>query len=115
MGMARWLSRVAAVAVIASVAACDSRGQFQEAEDAVRAQLRDPGSAQFRNEHTCGDTQDVMGEVDAKNGYGGYAGFKSFVYAKGEVAFEPDTVKYLRVLGYCTDDEGPPGNASTSG
>jgi hypothetical protein len=110
MGMARWLACVVVVVVASGVAACDSHGQFREAEDAVKAELRDPGSAQFRKEHTCGDTQDVTGEVDAKNGYGGYFGYQTYVYAKGETALDTDTAKFIRLLGYCTADESAPAN-----
>lgn len=48
---------------------------------AVLAELRDPSSAQFRNvrriQHENGTTQ-FCGEVNARNGFGGMAGFKRF-------------------------------------
>jgi hypothetical protein len=48
---------------------------------AVLSKLRDPDSAQFRNvrhiRHENGTTQ-FCGEVNARNGYGGMAGFKRF-------------------------------------
>ena len=43
-------------------------------------QLNDPESAQFRNLELAGDA--VCGEVNAKNGFGGYVGFQPF-YALG--------------------------------
>lgn len=45
---------------------------------AVMDGLRDPSSAQFKNVFTHNDFF-VCGEVNAKNGMGGYVGFKRFV------------------------------------
>jgi hypothetical protein len=41
--------------------------------------LKDPLSAQFRNEHYASDGKNFCGEMNAKNGMGGYAGFKRFI------------------------------------
>lgn len=51
------------------------------AEEAVKSSLRDPGSAQFRNVSVkkFNGGRVVCGEVNAKNAYGGYVGFKEFV------------------------------------
>lgn len=51
------------------------------AQMAVEANLRDPGSAEFRNVVVVrGDSSTaVCGEVNAKNGFGGYTGYTSFV------------------------------------
>ena len=47
-------------------------------EHAVREILRDPDSAVFDNMHPHIDG--VCGEVNAKNGFGGYTGKTAFVY-----------------------------------
>lgn len=51
------------------------------AKQTVLSELRDPSSAQFRNvrriQHSNGTTM-FCGEVNARNGYGGMAGFKRF-------------------------------------
>jgi len=65
------------------------------AKDGVRARLRDPDSADFRNVgfYSGGNTGGgaVCGEVNSRNGFGGYTGFDRFV-AAGEMAFfESDT------------------------
>ena len=59
------------------------------AMDAVAHGLRDPGSAIFRNVETVvyqrpkgGHTAYVCGEVNAKNAYGGYVGFRLFYVAE---------------------------------
>lgn len=48
-----------------------------QAKEAVRKQLNDPASAQFR-EVWVSDRFFVCGEVNAKNRMGGYAGFSWF-------------------------------------
>ncbi len=54
---------------------------FALAKHAVSYSLKDPESAQFRNLFIAGkdDTKAVCGEVNAKNSYGGYVGFKKFI------------------------------------
>jgi hypothetical protein len=60
--------------------------------EATRANLKDPSSAQFRNVVQNGDM--ICGEVNGKNGFGGYSGFERFVAwsnqyeRKNEVYFE---------------------------
>lgn len=63
----------------------------QEARDAVAAQLKDPGSAQFRNVKVT--DKGACGEVNGKNLFGAYVGFREFVYRKenGRVEiFDPE-------------------------
>ncbi len=49
----------------------------------VEGKLKDPQSAQFQNMTVSGKAgaSVVCGEVNAKNGFGGYTGFKRFVSA----------------------------------
>ncbi|MDH0520842.1 hypothetical protein [Achromobacter xylosoxidans] len=55
------------------------------AKDFVLATLKDPDSAKFRNQKS------FCGEVNAKNSYGGYTGFKRFIAAgKDLVVLEGD-------------------------
>ena len=61
-----------------------------QVKDAVSAQLRDPSSAQFREIFGTEDT--YCGEVNGKNGFGAYSGFRKFVYRDGSVLFEPDVL-----------------------
>lgn len=59
------------------------------AEYAISQQMRDPESAQFRDvsvHAVAGGEKVVCGEVNSKNGYGGYAGFQRFV-ATGRSSF----------------------------
>jgi hypothetical protein len=59
---------------------------FSEAQEAVRRDLRDPESAQFRDVKRCDKPNAIQGEVNAKNAYGGYTGFKPFIYVDGRSA-----------------------------
>lgn len=62
------------------------------AEFALKQRMKDPESAQFRDErmYTRGDTLVVCGEVNAKNSFGGYTGFKAFVSINGAAVTEDD-------------------------
>ena len=68
---------------------------IREAEKAIKAELSDPDSAQFRNERVLAPRKDIVvardgkllaeavlvcGEVNARTPMGGYAGFTSFAY-----------------------------------
>lgn len=63
--------------------------KIEEAHAAVKEELRDPESAVFRNTHGTSVSEDgplmgVCGEVNAKNGYGGFTGFAPFAYSQGK-------------------------------
>lgn len=65
---------------------------IKKAIAAVKYRLKDPYSARFRNVFVGKDQhKTVYGEVNAKNGFGGYTGYSSFVYViangKPEVIF----------------------------
>jgi hypothetical protein len=65
------------------------------AKQAAADATRDPLAAQFRGLSvvTDGDgNRKVCGQINAKNGYGGYIGFKPFAYMLelGDVIFAPD-------------------------
>lgn len=70
---------------------------LEKGRRAAAAQLRDPGSAQFRNvvavDHKPGSemVRAVCGEINGKNAHGAYAGFAAFVAnpQNGEVAMDP--------------------------
>jgi hypothetical protein len=69
-------SVLAALACIA-LAGCSDQGG---AKGFIAEQLKDPGSAQFRNVVDRGEL--VCGEVNAKNSFGGYGGYKPFLAEK---------------------------------
>jgi len=74
------------------------------AKEAVLNQLKDPAAAQFRNITYHERTRAVCGEVNGKNAYGGYVGFRPFAFAdgratvmpSGDVALKLDAEKAIR-------------------
>jgi hypothetical protein len=69
--------------------------------------MRDPESAQFRNTRRCpGDADMVIGEVNARNGYGGYTGFRGFIVKGGVAHFDhEDVAAYSGLIGRCLRGE----------
>lgn len=63
--------------------------EFKEiiiAREAVKGTLKDPDSAKFQNERISGLL--VCGEVNAKNSYGGYTGYKRYIVQDGSANFD---------------------------
>ncbi len=54
---------------------------IKAAKDAISKDMKDPNSTQFRDikQYKYGTFDVVCGEVNAKNSYGAYTGFKPFV------------------------------------
>lgn len=63
-----------------------SAGTWTDAQAVLVNELRDPTSALFQNlkviSHKSRDSRPthICGEINGKNGFGGYAGFKPFLY-----------------------------------
>lgn len=79
----------AAVLLAIALAACaeaDHSAVIGKAQAEIASQLKDPSSAQFRNVK-AGKTDKgfdiVCGEVNARNGFGGYVGFTPFIWREG--------------------------------
>lgn len=72
-----------------------------EVENKVKSLLKDPDSAQFRKvKNTCG-------EVNAKNSFGGYTGYKRFLIYEGQVLIEEtDNNVYFNKLNYAICEDG---------
>lgn len=68
------------ITTFASVAGCIFSGEEDDAKDSVKEILIDPESATFRN--ILVSEAGVCGEVNAKNSFGGYTGYKIFFYSK---------------------------------
>lgn len=97
---------------------------IQRAEDAVRAQLKDPDSSEFRNVSRCGTGQAATGDVNAKNGFGGYVGYVHFYYADGDAGLVDDgslpgteawlhnAQKWSRLARQCEDGVAAQSNAA---
>lgn len=55
----------------------------------VRDRMKDPSAVQFRALHV-GASGALCGEMNAKNSYGGYVGFKPFVVQDGQATIVTD-------------------------
>ena len=97
--------RYFAILLIAAASACSQQPRtFRDAEAAVRSVLRDPESARFSDAQQCGKADGVVGQVNAKNGFGGYAGSASYVYFGGQAAVEgSDSDQYVQLMKRCTE------------
>ncbi len=87
--MAASIRFITLVLVLACLTGCDSE-RVSVAKAAVRDQMRDPGAVEFRNVRDTGEV--ICGEVNAKNGFGAYVGFRPF-YATGAYPSRPKVVR----------------------
>lgn len=80
----------------------------------VSAELKDPASAQFRNVSVNRRTKTICGEVNAKNEYGGYVGFRWFARTEGVGGMIVPPMprvpreQIIALLNRPTDDNGEP-------
>lgn len=92
---------IGALAIIGLVAGCNSH-----VEDAVRHELIDPDSAQFRDVKRCTADRDVYkGEVNAKNRMGAYTGFEPFFYDGVTVAFAGSATGFTALMNRCYEGQ----------
>lgn len=76
---------IAVIVAMCSSGKDESREKNKEAfiilnsQEAIKRKLKDSSSAEFRN------MKGICGEVNAKNGFGGYVGFKRYI-ASGDIA-----------------------------
>jgi hypothetical protein len=69
-----------------------------DVREQVSRGFRDPSSVQLRDLKPCEKANGFYGEVNAKNGYGGYEGFKPFVFVASATFLEPSIRKGKRAL-----------------
>lgn len=60
------------------------------ARKAITYSLTDPDSAKFREVFVAPNQVAVCGEVNAKNSYGGYVGFRRFMYSPTKQGIDGD-------------------------
>lgn len=62
-------------------------------ETLVKSKLKDPDSATFRNQ-IIGREGNPCGEVNSKNGFGGFTGYKRYIVAsKDLIVFEGENIE----------------------
>lgn len=84
---------VLAIGVIVLAAGCAAPAHADvlvKARSAVSETLREPASAHFQSLRAVNKGRAACGEVNARNGFGGYTGFQSFLYIGGQVLYEGD-------------------------
>ena len=88
------MRNIAGLGLVVALASCQfvpgtDAAKSSEARQAISGLLTDPGSAQFRNAYVRQIDSDngafslVCGEVNGKNAFGAYAGFRRFVHEDG--------------------------------
>jgi len=81
--------------------------EFADAEKNISQQMKDPLSTEFQNLRIIKSNEGkvfVCGEVNAKNSYGGYEGFRQFAYSEGRSAIAgsfdtPDDLDFYSTSG----------------
>ncbi len=76
---------VAGLLLVAASAHADDQQQIELAKQIAVHDLKDPDSAQFRDlvARNTGKDYAVCGEINAKNSYGGYVGYRQFYVLVG--------------------------------
>lgn len=87
------MKRLALVALAGMILTGCGKSDIDRAREAVAEKLNDPGSAQFRNERSEKGGW-VCGEVNGKNAFGGYIGFKRYT-----VTWMPDGSNVVALEG----------------
>ncbi len=86
-----------AIFSLLNIAAAGNSDLFARAKKAAAYDLKDPGSAQFRNIRISALPTIVCGEINGKNSYGAFTGFNLFTYddkkGKAEIIY-PDNKFY---------------------
>lgn len=85
-------------------------------KDKVLEQLKDPASAEFREIKVSifNGAPLVCGEVNAKNSYGGYTGFRHFMIKEGRARLASDEISSVRIDACCYISSGQGLMGSTS-
>lgn len=74
-------SKILAAIGLLSLSGCGDPNEVSQAKDAVSRNAKDPDSVKFRDITYNRKEEMVCGEYNAKNSYGAYAGFETFVYS----------------------------------
>lgn len=86
MTKAHFSAALVVIAAACSPAPDESAALVAAAQEAVRLELRDPDSAQFSDLRAYPERRAVCGQVNARNGFGGYVGRTLFAYTEGTAA-----------------------------
>jgi hypothetical protein len=91
----------------AAFAASGDSQLITRAKQSVTKDFKDPDSAKFRNVRVVRGS--VCGEVNAKNSFGGYVGYKRFVSVAGVVAWvEGESANFRESESMCSKNPPKP-------
>jgi len=72
----------------------DTERQFaDQAMDSARDAMKDPTSVKFKDLTVNSKNRCMYGEILARNSYGAYTGYQSFVWVDGATYIDPGTVQ----------------------
>ncbi len=94
------LARLCILCAISFLSGCDSKNIY-DAKSAVEDKMKDPDSVKFQNIEEFSEDI-VCGEYNAKNGYGAYGGYESFISKNGIVDLD---FKYQKWELLCSNDK----------
>ena len=83
---------LAIIFAVLSLGACTS-SDVDKAKEAVKVNLKDPGSAQFKDVTVVTDI--VCGKFNAKNSMGGFSDYEKFAYLDGALEINPHKIYAL--------------------
>ena len=104
---------IAVIAMLCSMVSTSSfASEIGTAQSAIKNQMKDPDSTNFKSVREITNSQGgrfVCGEVNSKNSYGGYVGFKIFAYQRGRTVIDgsfstPDDYEFLVLSGCAGPD-----------
>ncbi|EPG4500477.1 TPA: hypothetical protein R4Y11_001813 [Citrobacter freundii] len=104
---------IAVIAMLCSMVSISSfASEIGSAQSAIKNQMKDPDSTNFKSVREITNSQGgrfVCGEVNSKNSYGGYVGFKTFAYQRGRAVIDgsfstPDDYEFLALSGCAGPD-----------
>lgn len=108
------MKKILTVIVIACsiVSTSSIASAINAAQQEIKNQMKDPESTKFKGVREATNSQGesfVCGEVNSKNSYGGYVGFKSFAFKSGKSVIDgsfdtPDDYEFLALSGCAGKD-----------
>ncbi|MDH2493369.1 hypothetical protein ACQP6U_17885 [Acinetobacter baumannii] len=93
------------VAIVSSTTFANDKSLINKVKQEITYQMKDPTSVLFRNVRTVTNTvgrKTVCGEVNGKNSYGGYVGFKDFY--NSSIVTDSDDRQFFNLAG-CSGKE----------
>lgn len=104
---------ITVIAMLCSIVSTSSfASEIGTAQSVIKNLMKDPDSTNFKSVREITNAQGerfVCGEVNSKNSYGGYVGFKMFAYQGGRAVIDgsfstPDDYEFLALSGCAGHD-----------